>query len=88
MKHLNIKVYGQVQGVFFRASAKEMADALDIKGFTRNEPDRSVYIEAEGSGENLARFLAWCKRGPDSATVKKVDAKEGEVKNFTGFLTI
>lgn len=32
-KHLNIHVYGRVQGVFYRASAMEIANKLDIKGF-------------------------------------------------------
>ena len=46
-KHLNIKIYGRVQMVGFRYSAKEMADQLDIKGFAQNSPDGAVYIEAE-----------------------------------------
>ena len=33
MQHLNIKVYGLVQGVFFRTSAKEEANKLGLTGF-------------------------------------------------------
>ncbi len=87
MRHFNIKVFGQVQGVFFRTSAKEMADALDIKGFARNEPDGTVYIEAEGEEENLKKFLEWCKEGPNFARVERVEVVEGEVKKFLGFET-
>lgn len=85
MKHLVIVVTGKVQGVFFRASAKEAADQLSIKGFAQNQPDGSVYIEAEGSEEDLKQFVAWCKHGPSPAQVTHVDIQEGVVKNFEQF---
>ena len=76
MKHLNIKIHGQVQGVFFRATAKEKADTLGIKIFARNEPDGSVYIEAEGEKEKLDEFIKWCYQGPSFARVEKVEVSE------------
>ena len=85
MNHLSIKVFGIVQGVFFRASTKEQADALGIKGFVRNEPDDSVYIEAEADDEALATFQEWCKHGPRHAKVSKLEVHRGELKNFTSF---
>ncbi|MBK9731392.1 MAG: acylphosphatase [Chitinophagaceae bacterium] len=85
MKHYSIRVYGKVQGVFFRASARHRAQLLDISGFTKNERDGSVYIEAEGSEKNLSLFIGWCHEGPERATVTNVEVKEGPVKNFTGF---
>jgi acylphosphatase len=48
MKHINIKITGKVQGVFFRASTKAVADQIGVKGFVKNEKDGSVYVEAEG----------------------------------------
>lgn len=69
MKHLDIKIYGQVQGVFFRYSAKEKADELKISGFARNEPDSAVYIEAEGEESRLNKFLEWCRQGPETAKI-------------------
>ena len=85
MKHLNIKIYGQVQGVFFRVSAKEKAEELNIAGFVRNEPDGPVYVEAEGEKESLDEFLQWCKNGPEGAKVDKVEVAEGSLKNFSEF---
>lgn len=84
-KHINIKISGQVQGVFFRVTAKEKADKLGITGFARNEPDGSVYIEAEGEEKTLDQFLSWCHKGPSLAKVGKVDTKEDQLKNFTNF---
>ncbi len=70
MKHVNIRVSGKVQGVFFRASTKEQADQLGVKGFARNEPNGDVYIEAEGEEDKLNLFLEWCARGPSKARVE------------------
>ena len=86
MKHLAIHVSGRVQGVFFRASTKEKADALRLRGFVRNEPDGSVYIEAEGAAETLDQFVAWCKQGPPLAVVNRVTINENPVKNFSDFI--
>lgn len=85
IKHLNIKVYGRVQAVFFRVSAKEEAEKLGIKGFARNESDGTVYIEAEGSEKDLDKFLDWCKEGPNLAKVDKVEIRVGKIKNFSEF---
>jgi len=89
VKHLNIKVHGRVQGVFFRHSAKQKAKELDIKGFARNEPAGAVYIEAEGEEINLKQFLDWCHQGPSSASVKKVEFEfKSELQNFNDFVII
>jgi acylphosphatase len=85
MKALRIIVTGKVQGVFFRASAKENADALGIKGFAQNQSDGSVLIEAEGDEENLQQFVAWSRQGPERAHVTQLDVQESEVKNFERF---
>ena len=79
VKHLNIKIFGRVHGVFFRYTAKEKADELRIYGFARNEPDGTVYIEAEGEQEPLEKFLDWCKEGPEYAEVDKAEAGEGQL---------
>ncbi len=84
-KHYEIRVHGRVQGVFFRASTQEKAHELGIKGFVRNEPDGSVYIEAEGEEEALNRFVDWCHYGPSAASVEKVESEEGSFSNFQRF---
>ena len=88
MKHLNITVHGKVQGVFFRASTKAVADQLGIKGMVKNQSDGTVYMEAEGDEFALESFLEWCDEGPEKAEVEKVEIKEGELKNFRNFEVI
>ena len=85
MKHLNILVKGKVQGVFFRASTKAVADQLGVKGLVKNLPSGDVYIEAEGDDFSLESFLEWCHEGPLQASVQNVEVVEGEVKNYRNF---
>lgn len=85
MKHWNIRVTGRVQGVFFRASARDVARGLGLNGFVRNEPDGSVYIEAEGGERDLSQFEDWCRKGPPHAQVSDLQIKEGTVQNFRDF---
>ena len=84
-KHLNIKIHGRVQGVFYRDTAKSVATKLGIKGWVRNEPDGTVYIEIEGQEGELKRFVQWCQQGPSTAAVNKVEVEQGEIEGFTGF---
>lgn len=83
--HYDIRVFGRVQGVFFRASARAEARRLRLNGFVRNEEDGSVYAEAEGPQEALDTLVAWCRRGPTHAQVEKVEAREGEIAGYRGF---
>lgn len=84
-KHLTIKVIGRVQGVFFRTETRALAEKLGISGFVRNEPDGSVYIEAEGDEESLEKFLSWVSKGPELVKVENLDVQEGEVAGYVDF---
>lgn len=84
-EHISILISGKVQGVFFRASAKEKADELGISGFVRNQPDGSVYIEAEGDEGQLHSLKTWCQTGPRRAQVESVRILEGELQHFSQF---
>jgi len=84
-KHLNIRVSGKVQGVFFRASTQGEARRLGINGFVRNEFDGSVCIEAEGLESQLDKFIQWCRLGPPHATVKNLQVMDGDMEDFEEF---
>lgn len=85
IQHIAIRVTGKVQGVFYRASAKNKADELGVKGFVTNEPDGSVYAEAEGVPEQVEHFINWCKLGPPQAEVTAVNVRLGEIRHFEKF---
>ena len=80
-----IKIYGKVQGVFFRASTREKAKELGVNGFVENLENGAVYIEAEGSKEKLEELVKWCHEGPASAEITKVEVEEREPVGFKSF---
>lgn len=80
-----ITITGRVQGVGFRISTKAVADQLGIKGFIKNLPDGTVYIEAEAAEILMQEFLKWCNIGPDEALVQHLQVQPIEVKNHQNF---
>ena len=86
IKHFDITIQGQVQGVWFRDSTQKEAKQLGINGFVRNEPDGSVYVEAEGEPDKLDELVKWCYTGPERAVVANVDVSEGDLKHFNEFI--
>jgi acylphosphatase len=88
IKHYNLRIHGRVQGVGYRFSARNMAKNWGIKGFVRNEPDGSVYIEAEGEEKNLVMFLAWCKKGPSMSYVTDMTWEEGKIRPFPSSFSV
>lgn len=87
VEHRTIRVVGLVQGVFFRASARDEARRLGLTGSVRNEPDGSVLIDAEGEPAALDAFVAWCRVGPPAARVERVAVAvaAGAVRGNTRF---
>lgn len=72
------KIYGRVQGVFFRASAQRKARQIGIKGWVRNEPDGTVLVLAFGTGEQVLEMENWCHDGSDMAQVTKVEVLDSQ----------
>jgi acylphosphatase len=83
-----ITVRGKVQGVFYRASAKEKADEWGLWGWVKNEPDDSVVIWVEGLEPEVLQMIDWCWRGSERARVKDVGVKVVEMRYYTDFEVI
>jgi len=77
-KRLEINIFGQVQGVFFRNSIKDLALNSGLTGWVKNEPDLSVKITMEGEEAELEKALLFCQAGTKKAKVKKVEVKWDE----------
>jgi acylphosphatase len=86
LARLNLLVIGEVQGVFFRVSALEQAQSLNVTGWVRNLGDGSVEIEAEGRRYALEELLKWAQHGPPAARVEDVIVRwahyEDEYRTF------
>jgi acylphosphatase len=83
-----IYVRGLVQGVGFRWRAAMEARSRGITGFVRNMPDGSVYIEAEGTRDQLEDFIGWCRRGPAFSSVESVETESHPPVNYIEFRII
>lgn len=65
-------VSGRVQGVFFRASTREQAQRLGLRGHALNLPDGRVEVLAVGSAQEVDELAAWLEQGPRMAKVEQV----------------
>ncbi len=82
----HVYVSGQVQGVFFRDSAREKAQQLGLNGWVKNLPDGRVEALFEGPSEGVREMVRWCEQGPSQAEVENVEtefeASEGDLTSF------
>ena len=76
MKTVMLRIIGKVQGVWFRASAKDKALSLGLKGKVWNEKNGDVGIIVQGPQEKVSLFIEWCKEGPRLADVQEVIVEE------------
>ena len=75
-RHLIIA--GRVQGVWYRESMREAAEARNVTGWVRNLSDGSVEAVVQGEADRVEALIAWCHRGPPLARVTAVRSEAGE----------
>jgi len=80
-KRFHLLIYGQVQGVAFRAQARVEATGLGVTGGARNLDNGSLEIVCEGDAPMLDEFIKWCRHGPPLAEVERMDIAE---EQYTG----
>ncbi len=82
----HLYVSGQVQGVFFRDSARQRAERLGLTGWVKNLPDGRVEALFEGPSERVREMVRWCEQGPQQATVENVKTEfQASKGDLTGF---
>ena len=85
MKRAHVTVRGTVQGVFFRAEARDRARSLGLGGWVRNTPEGSVEAVFEGEDERVDSMVGWCRRGPSGAQVEDVEVSWDEPQGEEAF---
>ncbi|MGR8950712.1 MAG: acylphosphatase [Gammaproteobacteria bacterium] len=78
-------VEGRVQGVFYRASAREEAVRLGLHGWVRNLPDGRVESFACGDAGPLREYERWLRQGPRLANVTAVSTQQSACTQTVGF---
>ncbi len=81
----HLRISGKVQGVFFRATARKIAEKNNLTGWIKNRADGNVEAIVSGNKVDVERFIEWCKRGPAKAQVESVDINYIEGKVFKEF---
>ncbi len=72
-------VAGRVQGVFYRASARQRAVALGVSGHARNLADGRVEVLACGEPSAVQAFCDWLWQGSPSSQVTSVEIEAVEI---------
>lgn len=75
-RRVELKIFGLVQGVFYRARTTDKAKELGLTGWVRNEADRTVLLQAQGEEDLLRQLIEWCNEGPSLARVDEVKVVE------------
>ena len=85
-KRARILVSGNVQGVFYRSSAADVAQKLGLAGWVKNTFGGGVEIVVEGEKESIEKLIEWCGQGPDFAKVENVEVTwEKPTREFSSF---
>lgn len=81
-----IVVHGRVQGVFFRDSTRERAEAAGVAGWIANRDDGAVEAVLEGEPEAVEEIVRFMRSGPRGAEVDRTEVNEEEPEGLTGFV--
>ena len=79
-------VRGKVQGVWFRASSRDEALMLGLRGYASNLSNGDVEVLAVGDADAIDRLAAWLQQGPPMARVDTVQRFAGDdITDTQGF---
>ncbi len=78
-------IRGRVQGVFFRDSVRERAEAHGVAGWVRNRPDGAVEAVFEGLPKSVDALVRFCETGPPRARVEGIEVLQEDVAGESGF---
>ena len=85
-RHLELQVWGRVQGVGFRAATRRKATSLKLTGWVSNVEDGSVKVAAEGEADALLALETWARRGPPLSWVERLEAQYSDtLEGFEAF---
>jgi acylphosphatase len=80
-----VVVHGRVQGVFFRDSTRQRAEAAGVTGWVANRPDGTVEAVFEGNDEAVEWLVRWMHDGPRGADVDRVEVGDEDPEGLSGF---
>ena len=85
MVRRRVIVHGRVQGVFFRDSVRRLAEQRGVAGTAANRADGAVEAVFEGEPDAVEALVAFCRSGPRSAEVERVEEADEQPEGLQGF---
>ncbi|HEU5476348.1 MAG TPA: acylphosphatase [Gaiellaceae bacterium] len=85
MERRHVLVYGFVQGVGFRFAVEREASSRGVAGWVRNRLDGAVEAVFEGEPEDVEALVAFCRKGPRGAEVRRVEVAAESAEGLAGF---
>lgn len=80
------KVYGKVQGVWFRKYIKQKAIEYKLVGMVKNLDDGTVLIYVYGDSKNIIEFNDKIFIGPPGSKIDKIEfSKKSILSKYSSF---
>lgn len=76
---------GRVQGVGFRARARDTARTHPVTGWVRNEPDGTVCLEVQGDEAAVRTYLQDLRRRVSGLAEREFAVDAHPIKGESGF---
>ncbi len=80
-----VRLFGRVQGVFFRQWTVSQARSLGVSGWVHNARDGSVEAHLEGEEGAVAKLIERMQDGPAGARVDDLTVEAVEPQAVEGF---
>jgi acylphosphatase len=81
-----VVAHGLVQGVFFRDTARRLAQQHGVAGWVRNTFEGTVEAVFEGEPEAVERLVAFMHEGPAGAVVERAEVVSEDEEGLSGFV--
>lgn len=75
----HLMIHGRVQGVYYRATARQTALELKLAGWVRNRRSGAVEALVAGPETAVQAFIEWAHKGPTAARVDRIDITPADV---------
>lgn len=82
---VHVLVSGRVQGVFYRASTRDVGRQLGLNGWVRNLDDGRVEALVSGPAAQVDEMLDWMAKGPPPASVEALQVTDSDQPLSAGF---